>query len=243
MTVFNSYEDAKRAEAYAQLEFPDTYYLAYRDLPAIISEHTRGRKAIDFGCGAGRSTRFLEKLGFDAVGVDISEDMIKKAKEIDPNGNYHLIEEGNLSQFEDNGYDLILCAFTFDNIPSAEQKINILKEFKRLLKNDGRVVNLVSDPQIYVNEWASFSTKDFPENKLAKSGDKVKIIITAIDDSRPVEDLVCTDADYQEIFQKGGFDILQTHKPLAKESEPYAWVNETRINPWVIYLLKKTSEG
>ena len=31
MGLFNSYEDAKRAEAYAKLEFPGTYYLAYTE--------------------------------------------------------------------------------------------------------------------------------------------------------------------------------------------------------------------
>jgi len=72
----NSYEDAKRAEAYAKLEFPGTYYLAYRDLPEIIFEHVKGRKAIDFGCGTGRSTRFLQKLGFNAIGVDVAEETI-----------------------------------------------------------------------------------------------------------------------------------------------------------------------
>ena len=79
---FNSYEDAKRAAAYAQLEFPGTYYLAYRDLPEIIGHHINGRKALDFGCGTGRSTRFLKELGFDVIGVDISEEMITIAKEI-----------------------------------------------------------------------------------------------------------------------------------------------------------------
>ena len=33
MGFSNVYEDAKRAEAYSKLEFPGTYYLAYRDLP------------------------------------------------------------------------------------------------------------------------------------------------------------------------------------------------------------------
>jgi SAM-dependent methyltransferase len=87
MDFFNSYEGAKRAAAYAKLEFPGTYYLAYRDLPDIIFEHVRGRKAIDFGCGAGRSTRFLQRLGFHAVGVDISGEMLKKARELDPEGD------------------------------------------------------------------------------------------------------------------------------------------------------------
>jgi hypothetical protein len=37
MEFTNVYDDAERAEAYAKLEFPGTYYLAYRDLPEIIS--------------------------------------------------------------------------------------------------------------------------------------------------------------------------------------------------------------
>jgi len=82
MGFSNVYEDAKRAEVYSKLEFLGTYYLAYRDLPEIIFEHVKGRKAIDFGCGTGRSTRFLKKLGFTVVGVDIAEDMIKKSTRI-----------------------------------------------------------------------------------------------------------------------------------------------------------------
>jgi hypothetical protein len=35
----NCYEDANRANAYATLEFANTYYLAYRDLPEILSAH------------------------------------------------------------------------------------------------------------------------------------------------------------------------------------------------------------
>jgi len=48
-----------------------TYYLAYRDLPALIQQHVPGRRALDFGCGAGRSTRFLQRLGFQVFGADI----------------------------------------------------------------------------------------------------------------------------------------------------------------------------
>jgi ubiquinone/menaquinone biosynthesis C-methylase UbiE len=239
MEFSNSYEDAKRAEAYAKLEFPGTYYLAYRDLPEIIFENVKGRKAVDFGCGTGRSTRFLQKLGFDVVGVDIAEDMIRKASEIDSEGDYLLVEDGDFSQFEDSAYDLVLSVFTFDNIPTMEKKVKNFREIGRLLKSEGRIVNLVSSPEIYTHEWASFSTKDFPENKHAKSGDKVRIVITAVEDKRPVEDVVWTDESYQEVFKRAGLELVTTYKPLAKESEPYKWVNETRIAPWVIYVLKR----
>lgn len=62
MDFHNCYQDVTRADAYATLEFKNTYYLAYRDLPAIFQEHVHGSKAIDFGCGTGRSTRFLRQL-------------------------------------------------------------------------------------------------------------------------------------------------------------------------------------
>ena len=242
MEFSNSYEDAKRAEAYAKLEFPDTYYLAYRDLPQLIFEYAKGRKAIDFGCGTGRSTRFLKKLGFEATGVDISQGMIKKAREIDPQGDYRLVKDGDLSEFKDDLYDLVLSVFTFDNIPTMEKKVRNFTEIRRLLTNEGIMINLVSSPEIYVHEWASFSTKGFPENRQAKSGDKVRIIITAVEDKRPVEDVVWTDESYREVYEKVELSLMKTRKPLGKEDEPYKWVNETRIAPWVIYVLRKSSQ-
>jgi hypothetical protein len=124
-----------------------------------------------------------------------------------------------------------------------EKKVMNLRGLGRLLKNEGRIVNLVSSPEIYTHEWASFSTKDFPENKFAKSGDKVRIIQTDTEDKRPVEDIVWTDECYRETYQKAGLELVITYKPLAKRSEPYKWVNETRIAPWVIYMLKKEEKS
>jgi len=240
MKFFNCYEDAERAEAYSKLEFARTYYLAYRDLPAIFREHVRGKAAIDFGCGAGRSTRFLQNCGFDTTGIDISEQMIAMARRIDPSGDYRLIRDGDFAQFRPAAYNLVLCAFTFDNIAS-EKKIALFQGLGRLLDDGGRIVSLVSAPEIYVNEWASFSTRDFPENRLASSGDVVKIITTDHPDRRPVEDILCTDESYQEIYRDAGLQPVAAYKPLAKGDEPYQWVSETRIAPWVIYVLKSAT--
>lgn len=242
MEFVNVYEDGTRAQAYAKMEFPGAYYLAYRDLPDIILAHAQGRNAIDFGCGAGRSTRFLQKIGFAAIGVDISRDMIEIARAMDPAGDYRLMEDGDLGPFGDNSRDLVLAVFTFDNIPTGARKVKILREIRRVLTPGGRLVMLVSSPEIYLHEWASFSTKDFPENKYAKNGDIVRIIQTDIEDKRPVEDVLWGDDAYREIFADTDFELINTYKPLAKESEPFAWINETRIAPWVIYVLKKTEK-
>lgn len=234
----NVYDDKARAEAYARLEFPGTYYLAYRDLPAIIGEHVQGTRALDFGCGTGRSTRFLRGLGFDhVVGVDIAEEMVARARERDPQGEYCVVPDGDLSELASGTFDLVLSAFTFDNVPTMEKKVALFESMRHLLKEGGCIVNLVSSPEIYVNEWASFSTKDFPENRAAASGDRVRIVMLDVEDKRPVEDVLWTDDAYLEVYKRAGLAPIRTHRPLASDSEPYSWVSETAIAPWVIYVL------
>lgn len=235
----NVYDDQARAEAYATLDFPGTYYLAYRDLPAIIGRHIHGRKALDFGCGTGRSTRFLRELGFEVVGIDISEPMLNRARERDPRGDYRLIPDGDFGSLAPNTYDLILSAFTFDNIPTLEKKVTLFQDLKRLLSAGGGIVNLVSSPEIYVNEWASFSTKDFPENRTAQCGGKVLTLMLDVEDRRPVVDILWTDEAYRNVYRRAGVRPSEVCRPLGNDREPYSWVNETRIAPWVIYVLKR----
>jgi SAM-dependent methyltransferase len=235
----NVYEDDTRADAYAKLEFPGTYWLAYRDLPEIIDRHVQGTRALDFGCGTGRSTRFLRGLGFDVVGVDISENMLARARELDPEGEYVLVPDGDMSGLPAESHDLVLSVFTFDNIPTWEKRIALFTSMKGLLKPDGRIVSLVSAPEIYIHEWASFSTKDFPENRVAKSGDPVRIVMLDVEDQRPVKDIFWTDEDYHEVYRQASLEAVETYRPLAKSSEPFAWVSETEISPWAIYVLRR----
>jgi ubiquinone/menaquinone biosynthesis C-methylase UbiE len=236
----NCYEDANRANAYATLEFANTYYLAYRDLPEILSAHVIGLRALDFGCGTGRSTRMLRKLGFNVTGVDISDDMLRIAKLTDPSGDYRLVPGDNLDQLATGSFDLVFCAFPFDNVPGG-MKTRIFCDLSRLLVDTGTIVNLVSSPEIYTHEWASFTTKDFPENTLARSGDVVRIVVTDHQDQRPVEDILCTDESYRRVYQEAGLEAVKVFKPLAKGDEHYSWVSETKIAPWVIYVLQRAT--
>lgn len=241
MPFSNVYDDAQRAEAYAALELPGTYYLAYRDLPAILTKYITGRKALDFGCGAGRSTRFLKKLGFDTIGIDISCSMIHLANKADPGGPYRLVDDGDFSAFDPGRFDVILSAFAFDNIPDVTKRRDLLCGLRRLLNNNGRIILLGSTPDIYTHEWASFTTKGFPENHHAKSGETVRIVMKDVDDRRPVVDLIWFHEDYLNLFSAAELDLLAHYKPLGRQDEPYDWLAETSIAPWIIYVLKKAN--
>ncbi len=116
-------------------------------------------------------------------------------------------------------------------------KMRLFRDLGQLLSAAGKLISVVSSPEIYLHEWASFTTKDYPENRNARSGDVVRIVTTDFADRRPMEDVLCTDASYREIYGRSGLSVCAVYRPLGNESEPYNWVNETHIAPWVIYVL------
>ncbi len=235
-SIGNVYDDADRARAYAALEFPGTYSLAFRDLPALLRRHVSGTRALDFGCGTGRSTRFLRGLAFQTIGVDVSPLMLDQARARDPKGDYRLVADGILSGFGSGTFDVILAAFTFDNVPDT-RKSSALRELRRLLAPAGRLFLVVSAAAIYQHEWASFSTRDFPGNRSARDGEVVRIVMLDVPDRRPVVDILCTDAHYRELFESAGLSIVEVLRPLATGRESIQWVSETAIAPWTVYVL------
>lgn len=236
----NAYDDAARAASYDQLEYPGTYHLAFRDLPDLLAAHapSGGGPALDFGCGAGRSTRFLKQLGWDAAGADISAEMLRRACARDPGGRYAQVADGDLGDAVPGPFAVILSAFTFDNIPGQAKKVALLAQLRARLAPGGRLLNLLSTPEIYTHEWLSFSTRDYPENGRARTGDVVRIVMLDVPDRRPVEDILWERDAYLAAYAAAGLRRVVEHKPLGRADEPFAWVSETTVAPWVIDVLE-----
>src|SRR5919106_3204662 len=163
--------------------------------------------------------------------------MLDQARALDPSGEYHLVRVNIAGEFVPGSFDVILAAFTFDNIPNGTAKADALNGLRSLLAPDGCLLLVVSSPAIYVNEWVSFSTQDFPENRHACDGDRVRIIMLDVPDRRPVEDVFCTDAHYRRLFESAGLRVLDVQSPLATGKESTRWVSETTTPAWGIYVL------
>ncbi len=243
MSFANVYEDPAFAASYAQLDFPGTYLLAFRDLPDIVRRQVRGRRALDFGCGAGRSSRFLRDLGFEVVGLDVSSAMIDLARRADPTGDYRLRDAADPSVPLPGPVDLVFCAFPFDNIPGWEPRLRLLEALRGALAPGGRLVNLVSSPAIYTHEWVSFTTRAWPENLEARTGDVVRIAGRSVSDHRPVEDILWRDEAWLELYRRAGLQLLELQRPLARGDEGPAWISETAIPPWTVWVLTPECEA
>ena len=98
---------------------------------------------------------------------------------------------------------------------------------------------LGSTPDIYRHEWASFTTKDFPENRYAQSGTPVRIVMKDVTDSRPVVDIIWFHDDYLKLFAASDVELVGHYTPLGRKHDPCDSLSETSIAPWIIYVLKR----
>ena len=166
--------------------------------------------------------------------------MLDQARTLDPSGDYHIVRDNVADAFSPDSFDVTLAAFTFDNMPTAE-KADALRILRILLAPSGCLLLIVSAPEIYIHEWASFSTRDFPENRHASDGDRVRIIMLDVPDRRPVEDVFCTGTHYRRLFESARLRVLDVQKPLATGSEATRWISETTTSAWTIYVLGPVS--
>jgi ubiquinone/menaquinone biosynthesis C-methylase UbiE len=99
--------------------------------------------ALDFGCGVGRLTRALSKHFTTCVGVDISEEMIGKARELNgdiANCQFKVNASAELEQFEDDQFDLIYTSIVLQHVPTKAAILRYVAELVRTLKPKGLLV-------------------------------------------------------------------------------------------------------
>lgn len=110
--------------------------------------------ALDFGCGPGRLTQALAKRFDSVIGVDISSSMIEKANQLNQfkeSCKYLVNNTGDLSQLHSNQFDFVLSFITLQHI-SPIYTLNYIKEFKRVIKDDGYIFfNLPTQPPLFLH--------------------------------------------------------------------------------------------
>lgn len=104
--------------------------------------NTSNASALEIGCGVGRFSRALAKRFCKVVAVDVSEEMIKKAKELHPVQKYPNLEfqatDGkSISFLPTESTDFIFSYEVFQHMPSYEVILNNLQDIHKVLKSKG----------------------------------------------------------------------------------------------------------
>lgn len=100
------------------------------------------RRALDFGCGAGRLTQALARHFADVCGVDIAPSMIELAEKMNRHGTrcrYVLNEDDDLRGFRDQSFDFIYSSIVLQHVNPTHTK-RYLREFLRLLGANGLLI-------------------------------------------------------------------------------------------------------
>lgn len=99
--------------------------------------------ALDFGCGYGRLTRALAGRFTECTGLDISERMVRGARDLNAavaNAAFEVNERSDLQRFPDHRFDFILAKSVLGHSPSREVVLGYVDEFVRCLRPGGLAV-------------------------------------------------------------------------------------------------------
>lgn len=95
---------------------------------------------LDLACGKGRHSVYLNKLGFNVVGADLSVNSIADAKKHE-NDNLRFIVHDMREAIPKMKFDFILNLFTsFGYFDTQEDNLKVLKACHQMLNDNGRLV-------------------------------------------------------------------------------------------------------
>ncbi len=94
-----------------------------------------GYAVLDVGCAAGRDTRILKGMGFNAVGVDLAEKLIEIARVENPDLKFVLGDMRKLP-FDDESYQAVWASAVLHHVGKSEMPA-VLHEFWRVLAPGG----------------------------------------------------------------------------------------------------------
>lgn len=96
-------------------------------------------KALDVGCGCGRSVSHLIKRGYDASGCDISPNIISYAKNRIPQATFYVVNGVELDGVPSNTFDYVISTIALQHIAVYDIRFSILTDILRVLKKGGQL--------------------------------------------------------------------------------------------------------
>lgn len=113
----------------------------------------QGSKILDIATGTGKQAFAFAKKGFDVVGIDLSDDMLRIANKMNKYANVEFkVADATNIPFDDNCFDVTCISLALHDMPLSVRK-KVLEEMVRVTKSTGIIA---------IIDYA------LPENKIRK---------------------------------------------------------------------------
>lgn len=199
--------------AWAREPGHDSYWLFHRDLFLELVPPP-GRRTLDLGCGEGRLSRDLKRLGHDVTGVDASPAMVAAAREADPAIEVLRADAAALP-FPDGSFD---CVLAFMSLQDVDDFQGAIREAARALEPGGRfclaIVHPLNSAGVFDGTEAnspftiagSYLDASFYADDIARDGLEIEFVSC----HRPLQ-------AYTEALTRAGLVIERLREPALPE--------------------------
>ncbi len=208
----------------------------------LVSKYfSEDAQILDIGCGAGRTTIALYRLGYlNVQGVDSSNGMIERAVALTEKAGcpipFEVGDAINL-RYEDETFDGgLFSAQGFMCIPGVKRRLQALKEVRRVLRPGGHFVFTTHDRRA-APEFASFWDeekarweKGTQDQRLLEFGDRI-----VVDSGTWTYVHIPARDEVARIVQEAGMVVVEDlmRSELSRESDAVQWFS-TDCRMWVV---------
>jgi ubiquinone/menaquinone biosynthesis C-methylase UbiE len=108
-----------------------------RRLRFLLGEVRPGDRALDVGCGTGEFTAAMARAGADAIGVDVADAALRRARARHPGVEFRLVPLDGPLPFEDGSFQLVWATEVIEHVGDTARW---LSEVRRVLVPRGRLL-------------------------------------------------------------------------------------------------------
>ncbi|MHB8658447.1 MAG: class I SAM-dependent methyltransferase [Solirubrobacteraceae bacterium] len=103
----------------------------------LLGELGASDRLLDVGCGAGEFTAIADRAGAQAVGVEIAEAALRRARSAHPGLDLRRVEIDGLLPFEDGSFEIVWASEVIEHVADTARW---LSELRRVLAPRGRLL-------------------------------------------------------------------------------------------------------
>jgi 2-polyprenyl-3-methyl-5-hydroxy-6-metoxy-1,4-benzoquinol methylase len=157
------------------------------DLSVFYLHYKPSGRLLDLGCGSGSLLKELNKLGWQAEGIDFDPSAVKLARLSGLNVHLGEVED---QKFQDASFDAITACHVIEHISDP---LGLLRECRRILRTDGSLVILTPN----ANSWGH---RFYQDNWRGLEP--------------PRHFRIFTPSAMQSIAREAGFDVVQSRSTV-----------------------------